>query len=139
MAIVLMKRALDQWQPGEHTGTFRGNQLAFVAATAALELWGQKRFVADLAQRAAKLEQQLRGVVALRPKLKLRGRGFIWAIDFSEAGGPTAAAAASRRAFDKGLLIERCGRDDVALKILPPITIDDEAMRLGCTILSEVV
>lgn len=138
MAIVLMKRELDQWQPGEHTGTFRGNQLAFVAATAALELWGQKRFIADLALRSAKLEQHLRGVVAQRPKLKLRGRGFIWAIDFSEAGGPAAAASAGRRAFDKGLLIERCGRDDVALKILPPITIDDEALRRGCAILAEV-
>lgn len=139
MAIVLMKRALDQWEPGDHTGTFRGNQLAFVAATAALELWGQKRFIAELTQRAARLEAQLRAIVAARPKLTLRGRGFIWAIDFTEAGGPAAAAAAGRRAFEKGLLVERCGRDDVALKILPPITIDDEALLLGCAILSEVV
>jgi 4-aminobutyrate aminotransferase-like enzyme len=66
------------------------------------------------------------------------GRGFIWALDFGNAGGPDAAAKASRTAFETGLLVERCGRDDVALKIMPPITIDDAAMDRGCAILAEV-
>ena len=39
MAVLLMRPELDQWQPGEHTGTFRGNNLAFVGATKALEYW----------------------------------------------------------------------------------------------------
>ncbi|MEC9341992.1 MAG: aspartate aminotransferase family protein, partial [Pseudomonadota bacterium] len=39
MALLLMRPELDRWQPGEHTGTFRGNNLAFVAATKALEFW----------------------------------------------------------------------------------------------------
>ncbi len=42
MSLVLMRRELDCWQPGQHTGTFRGNQLAYVAATAALELWSYR-------------------------------------------------------------------------------------------------
>ena len=33
MSLVLLKPELDHWKPGEHTGTFRGNNLAFVAAT----------------------------------------------------------------------------------------------------------
>ena len=36
-AVVLLRRDLDQWKPGEHNGTFRGNNLAFVTATAAIE------------------------------------------------------------------------------------------------------
>ena len=36
-SVVLIKRALDVWKPGEHNGTFRGNNHAFVTATAALE------------------------------------------------------------------------------------------------------
>ena len=39
MSLVLLKPELDIWQAGEHTGTFRGNNLAFVTATAALEFW----------------------------------------------------------------------------------------------------
>lgn len=37
MSLLLIKPDLDIWEPGEHNGTFRGNQLAFVGATAALE------------------------------------------------------------------------------------------------------
>jgi diaminobutyrate-2-oxoglutarate transaminase len=138
MAIVLMKRELDLWRPGEHTGTFRGNQLAFVGATAALDLWRRKDFAAELHMRSASLQSRLRAIGLTCPGLALRGRGFIWAIDFVDAGGPDAAAKASQAAFDKGLLIERCGGDDVALKILPPITIDEATMDRGCAILAEV-
>ena len=136
MAIVLMKRAHDRWQPGEHTGTFRGNQLAFVAASAALELWRDESFPELLRNRSARLESALRAIVSGRPGLALRGRGFIWAIDFTEAGGPAAAAQAARLAFDNGLVIERCGRSDVALKVLPPITIEDAQLQLGLDILA---
>jgi diaminobutyrate-2-oxoglutarate transaminase len=138
MAIALISRELDLWRPGEHTGTFRGNQLAFVGATGALDLWRREDFVAELAMRSARLQSRLLDVIATCPGLTLRGRGFIWAIDFTDAGGPDAAAKASQAAFDKGLLVERCGRDGVALKILPPITIDDAAMDRGCGIVAEV-
>jgi len=138
MAIVLMKRELDLWRPGEHTGTFRGNQLALVGATAALDLWRRDEFVPELHARSARLQSRLREIVGARPGLALRGRGFIWAIDFTDAGGPDAAAKASQAAYDRGLLIERCGRDDLALKVLPPITIDDPAMDRGCAVLAEV-
>ena len=36
MSLVLLKPELDVWEPGGHTGTFRGFNLAFVGATAAL-------------------------------------------------------------------------------------------------------
>jgi diaminobutyrate-2-oxoglutarate transaminase len=40
LALVLLKPELDVWEPGQHTGTFRGNQLALVAG-----LEGMKYFV----------------------------------------------------------------------------------------------
>jgi diaminobutyrate-2-oxoglutarate transaminase len=39
LSLVLIKPELDQWRPGEHTGTFRGNNLAFVAATQLFSYW----------------------------------------------------------------------------------------------------
>jgi len=41
-AITLLKPELDQWEPGKHNGTFRGHNLAFVTATAALETFWTK-------------------------------------------------------------------------------------------------
>lgn len=34
-AMVMLRKELDQWKPGEHNGTFRGKNHAFVTATAA--------------------------------------------------------------------------------------------------------
>jgi diaminobutyrate-2-oxoglutarate transaminase len=137
MSLVLIKRELDQWKPGQHTGTFRGNQMAFVAATAALDLWNDAAFVEGLARRSRSLEEALRKVAAQRPGITLRGKGFIWGLDFTNAGGPQAAANAARRAFEDGLIIERCGRDDVVLKVLPPITTEIDVLIKGCTILAK--
>jgi diaminobutyrate-2-oxoglutarate transaminase len=39
LALLLFRSDLDQWKPGEHTGTFRGNNLAFVASYEALHYW----------------------------------------------------------------------------------------------------
>ena len=40
MALTLLKPEIDEWEPGEHNGTFRGHNPAFVTATAALrEFW----------------------------------------------------------------------------------------------------
>ncbi len=139
MSLVLMKRELDKWKPGQHTGTFRGNQLAFVAATAAVRQWEHASFTARLAERSAELEGEMKKIVAASPGLALRGRGFIWGLDFTNAGGPAAAAAASRRAFTDGLIIESCGRDDVVLKVMPPITITTDVMQRGCAILGAAI
>lgn len=48
VSLLLLRPELDVWEPGEHTGTFRGNQLAFVAGAAALELWDDPDFVEQL-------------------------------------------------------------------------------------------
>ncbi|MEZ5395739.1 MAG: aminotransferase class III-fold pyridoxal phosphate-dependent enzyme [Bryobacterales bacterium] len=39
-SVVLLKPELDQWKPGEHNGTFRGHNLAFVTAAAAIRSTG---------------------------------------------------------------------------------------------------
>ena len=41
MSLTLIRPELDIWSPGEHNGTFRGNNAAFVTATEALNWWGR--------------------------------------------------------------------------------------------------
>jgi diaminobutyrate-2-oxoglutarate transaminase len=136
MALVLMRRDLDLWTPGEHTGTFRGNQLSFVAADAALSYWDDPGFVAGLGARAAELEAAL-GRDLQRPGVAVRGLGLCWTVDYADAGGGPIAHEIQRQAFARGLLVERCGRGDTAIKLMPPLTVTSAELRAGLERLAE--
>ncbi len=139
MSLVLMKRSLDCWKPGQHTGTFRGNQLAFIAATAALEMWKGQAFVERIAARAQLIEAFLLDrIVNINRDIMIRGLGMIWGIDLGKIA-PESAKNVSRRCFERGLIIERCGRDDSTLKILPPLNIAEPHLLLGLSILEKAI
>lgn len=136
MSLVLMHRELDCWQPGQHTGTFRGNQLAYVAATAALELWARGNFEKQIEYRSQIVEHHLHNrITANHPSVTYRGLGMIWGVDLTHVGSTAAAKRVSKRCFESGLIIERCGRDDETLKILPPLNIDEVHLVAGLEIL----
>lgn len=137
MSLLLFKKELDVWKPGQHTGTFRGNQLAMLASTIAIETyWSNQTFAEQIKEKEQKLYNYLSGALqAIDPKIELRGLGLIWGIDFTHAGGEVVAKQIGRKCFENGLIIERCGRDDVVLKILPPLTIEESVLFEGCDIL----
>jgi diaminobutyrate-2-oxoglutarate transaminase len=140
MSLVLMRQSLDCWKPGLHTGTFRGNQLAYVAATCALQLWQDASFEKAIAARSRLVETFLRhNILTLDPMIEIRGRGLMWGVDLSKVGGGKLSKQVSRRCFEKGLIIERCGRDDETLKILPPLTISEEYLLSGLDILEKSI
>ncbi|CRK57299.1 Diaminobutyrate-pyruvate aminotransferase [Alloactinosynnema sp. L-07] len=135
LSLALFRRELDVWEPGEHTGTFRGNQLAFVAAAAACDLWGQTKFRTDLAVGARRLDRFRAEVSAAHPDVDTRGRGMAIGIDLARAGGPERADRIQRHAFDHGVIVELCGRHDEVVKILPPLTIDIPRLDSGLDVL----
>jgi diaminobutyrate-2-oxoglutarate transaminase len=138
MALTLLRPELDVWEPGEHTGTFRGNQLAFVTARVAIDLFSSERLEARTTDNARTIEAFLRSeVLPLDRRLQIRGLGMLWGLD-TAAVDPTGGIAKSigRSAFDNGLVIERVGRNDTVMKILPPLTIEPEVLREGMTILA---
>ncbi len=67
MAALLIRREIDQWAPGEHNGTFRGHNLAFVAGSAALAHWADPRFTAHTAELAAAIPTSLTSIDAALP------------------------------------------------------------------------
>ncbi|HEY2514614.1 MAG TPA: diaminobutyrate--2-oxoglutarate transaminase [Polyangiaceae bacterium] len=137
MALVLLKREIDVWKPAQHTGTFRGNQLAFIAAAAALErYWQDDRFAAETTRKGELVRSSLAKLTA-DPRIVHRGLGLIHGVDFARAGAPELARSISRRCFERGLIVECCGRGDTVLKILPPLTIEDDVLAAGCAILVE--
>jgi diaminobutyrate-2-oxoglutarate transaminase len=131
LSIVLLRRELDVWSPGEHTGTFRGNQLAFVTATAALELWDQPAFQANLATSMARVER-----FAAALDQRTRRKGMVLGIDLAS---PLRAESVQRRCFERGLIVELCGREDEVIKVLPPLTIDQSTLDRGLAVLAEAL
>ncbi|MEO5341886.1 MAG: diaminobutyrate--2-oxoglutarate transaminase [Gammaproteobacteria bacterium SHHR-1] len=138
MAILLMRPELDQWQPGEHTGTFRGNNLAFVASAQALTYWDNEDFADEIRYKGRIMEEELGKIVAKYPQLEmeLRGRGMIWGLDIPRANF---AGEVSREAFANYLIIELAGADDNVVKFLPALTIEEEVLREGMGIIDKVI
>jgi diaminobutyrate-2-oxoglutarate transaminase len=140
MSLVLMKPHLDQWKPGEHNGTFRGHQFAFVTATAALEMWRDDALERRVRAHAATIRDVLKPILAsLSQPPPLRGLGAVWGIDLSgHGGGPTASNVVSR-CFNAGVVLERCGRGGSVVKLLPPLVIPQEMLVSGCVTIGQAI
>jgi diaminobutyrate-2-oxoglutarate transaminase len=134
LAVTLLKPELDQWEPGKHNGTFRGNNLAFVTATATLEVfWSDDRLVEDVRRRGRIVREQLDRLAATHGGT-VRGRGLIQGIEFPDVD---AAREVSRAAFERGVVVETAGRQDEVLKILPALTIPDDELARGLQIIAQ--
>ncbi|MFQ5508213.1 MAG: diaminobutyrate--2-oxoglutarate transaminase [Leptospirillia bacterium] len=138
LAMLLIRPELDQWQPGEHTGTFRGNNLAFVAATEALGFWDDDTLSDTIAAKSAIMSEALMPLVERHPELDIdvRGVGMIWGIEFNDTD---LAGQVSHEAFKRGLVIETAGADSHVLKFLPPLNIEEDVLRQGLTLITEVI
>ena len=139
MALVLMKETLDAWKPGEHIGTFRGNNLAFVAATAALDTyWRDDAFELSIRRKGELIETRLRQMADRCPDggARVRGRGMIRGLEWDNAD---VAAAVSAIAFRNGVIVETCGSREQVLKLLPPLTIGEAALAVGLDKLDDAV
>lgn len=135
-ALTLFRPELDVWSPGEHNGTFRGNNHAFVTATAAIRhFWADEEFQADIARKGDLLKQRLDGM-AERHDLSTRGRGMMRGID---VGTGEAASAITEACFAQGLIIETSGAHDEIVKVLAPLVIDDALLSAGLDILERAI
>jgi diaminobutyrate-2-oxoglutarate transaminase len=136
MALLLIRPELDLWKPGEHTGTFRGNNLAFATASEALTYWEDDLF-SDSVLKKSRLALSLLNPMAERypeAQVLVRGRGLIQGIRIGLEG---LAEHVSRIAFERGLIIETCGPQSEVLKLLPALTISEEELEDGVTRLAE--
>ncbi len=135
-ALTLFKPEHDQWSPGEHNGTFRGHNLAFVTATAALqEYWTDESLTRDVAAKGQIMKNALLDL-ADEYDGEVSGRGLIQGIRFEDR---SLAGRVSQAAFKRGLIIETCGPDDEVIKCLPPLTIAEDQLKKGLKILADSI
>lgn len=138
MALTLIKPEYDIWEPGEHNGTFRGNNLAFVAATEALTYWETDAFSQEIQVKGEAVRSFLERLVREYPELQgtVRGRGLIQGMVCGVDGLASEICAA---AFERGLMIETSGPSDEVVKLLPPLIIDEAGLETGFKILVDSV
>lgn len=138
MAIVLMKPELDVWKPAEHNGTFRGHNLAFVAATKALEhYWADDNFSQSVKHKAALLKEKLGSLAEKFPEAEfdVRGRGLMFGLE--SLADEALAGQIQKKCFENGLIIESCGSNGQVLKFLMPLTITETELNKGLSIVEQ--
>ncbi|MFX4263245.1 aspartate aminotransferase family protein [Pelotomaculum propionicicum] len=139
MSILLIKPELDIFSPAEHNGTFRGNQLAFVGAVAGLEYYKKSNLPQMVKEREKVISDFLiNAILPIDSRLSVRGIGMIWGIDFSKIDS-SLSNVAMQNCVKNHLIIERAGSDNCVLKILPPLTIEQETLVEGLRIIKEAV
>lgn len=133
LALTLVKPKYDLFQPGEHNGTFRGNNHAFIAAAAALEYWEDSNFSAQLTRKSAIIRHALEKMVRqIGPShIRIKGKGMIQGLSFTE---PELAGKLSEVAFQHGVIMETSGPHSEVAKLMPPLTIEPELLEEGLRI-----
>ncbi|BCJ72971.1 diaminobutyrate--2-oxoglutarate aminotransferase [Catellatospora sp. IY07-71] len=143
VALIMYDQRLDAWQPGAHTGTFRGNQLAFAAGVEAVRILHRDQVLANVRERGQQVEQRfaaLRGHPAVH---EVRGLGLMWGVELTDPGDGRSAGQLARqvqaRALRRGLIIELGGRDDCVIRILPPLNVTAAVIDTACGIVLDAI
>jgi len=134
-AVTLLRPELDVWEPGEHNGTFRGHNPAFVTAAAALDhFWADDALTRSVRQKGKRLEAVLDHLVEVYPELEgeVRGRGLLLGI---ACGAPEVSAGVVAAAFERGLIVETSGAEGQVVKTMPPLVIADDELEEGLRLL----
>lgn len=142
-ALVLIKPEWDQWQPGQHSGTFRGPNLAFVTAKAALDLyWQDESFSLAVQNKGQVLRDRLEKIAQTinthqYPNiLGVRGRGMIQGLDCQDGA---VAHQIIKAAFKNGLILETAGDQGEVIRCLPPLTISEIELNQGLLLLEKSI
>lgn len=138
-SIVLLDPRMDVWEPGEHNGTFRGFNPAFVTAEAALrQWWSDDALSHSVEKKSHTVASHLRALSAGHPQSfeEPRGRGLIWGLP---CHNPDLASEITEAAFERGLILETAGPSGEVVKLLPSLTIEEGDLERGLEILSQAV
>jgi len=139
MAIVLIKPEHDIWEPGEHNGTFRGNNAAFVTASKALNhYWSDSVIVDNVISGNRLIKEQLSSLGKQFPDkiVEIRGEGFMMGMEFSN---PSDASDVIQESYKLGLIVESAGNEDQVIKIMPALNIDCIVLKKGLNIFRTAV
>lgn len=136
MAMNLVKPEIDKyWSPGEHTGTFRGQDISFVAGDQALTYFDNDELMDVVKHNGQLMAEALAPLTYRYSVVNITGKGMILGLD---VGDGDRAKAIVKQCFEAGLMIANCGTGGRVVKLIPPLTTPEEDLRTGLDILVEV-
>ncbi|MGF1681268.1 pyridoxal phosphate-dependent class III aminotransferase [Photobacterium minamisatsumaniensis] len=151
MSILIFNKSIDTWNPGEHTGTFRGNQLAMATGAKALEIIRRDNLVEHAQKAGQYFREGLERIAQYTSCIaEVRGKGLMLGMEIVKADGaknkfgepeadPELTIAIQRAALERGLIIEKGGRQGSVLRFLPPLIISYEQIDFALEALSQAV
>lgn len=133
-ALTLFKPELDVWSPGEHNGTFRGSQLSIVAAKAGLEVMLGEKVEEGVREKSKIIKEYLDKVASLNENIEVRGIGFMWGVDCNKVKPDVISKGIVKECFNNSLIVERAGRNNDVVKLMPSLLTDEETLKKGLEI-----
>jgi 4-aminobutyrate aminotransferase len=136
----IAKESVTTWKSGAHGSTFGGNPVCCAAALATLDLV-EGGLMANAAQMGARMMAGVRKLAEKYPVIgDVRGLGLMIGIEFvtdraSKTPNHEVVDALVQRAFEHGLLL--LGAGPSALRLAPPLVIDEEDVDTGLRIMDE--
>jgi diaminobutyrate-2-oxoglutarate transaminase len=143
VAVIFYDQQLDVWAPGAHTGTFRGNQLAFAAGAEAVRIVRRDDILGNVGRRSEQIAARLIEL-QLHPGVhEVRGIGLMWGVELRDLPDGRSAGAVARevqaRALQHGLILEVGGRDDGVIRMLPALNVSAQVVDTACSVLIEAI
>ncbi len=145
-AVVGRAEVMDQFGPGSMTSTHTGNPVCCAAALANLKKLLAENLPAHAARMGEVLDPGLREIQKRHPDVvgHYSCRGLVAGLQMTRPGKKEPdhdlAHAVIERCFHKGLLFfAPVGAWGQTVKIAPPLTISEEALREGLAVLGEAV
>lgn len=134
---------MDVIAPGGLGGTYAGNPLSCSAALAVMEVFEEERLLERSQVVGQKLVAGLKAIQSRHPQIaEVRGLGAMVALELFEDSERTRPAAELTGkivalARDKGLILLSCGTYYNVLRVLVPLTVEDEVLERGLAIIGE--
>jgi diaminobutyrate-2-oxoglutarate transaminase len=144
IAVLLHHRRLDAFAPGAHTGTFRGNQLAFAGGVCFAHILRRDGILEQVREQGTRARSALDALAREHEiAAEARGSGLMLGIELIDpsSGEPNSHAAylVQRACLENGLIVELGGRGDAVIRMLPPLNVSRETVDQAIEILSGAI
>jgi len=142
-AVVANRSLMEKWAPGAHGGTYGGNAVGTAAAYATLKVIKDEKLVENSANMGTLLSNGLRAIQAEYPVIgDVRGLGLMVAVEFVKPEGapnPEAVAKVISSCFAQKVLLLNCGTFDQAIRIIPPLVVNEAQINEFLAIFKQAV
>ena len=144
-AVVGRSEIMDQYQPGSMTSTHTGNPVCCAAALGSIKYIEENNLVEHAEKMGKVFEEELNKIKEKHPEVGfICGKGLVWAIHIVKRGteepdGELAFEIVGK-CVEKGLLFfAPVGAGGATIKVCPPLIINEEAIREGCSVIDEAI